>query len=111
MGRKHILAVNGSPDFLDFLCELLQEEQFNPSHPVHDGAQSLTPDAPGLSPAERVFAELRRAVEGLVYTDIDQKVAAVEALLTDLAADPDRVRRLVGWRWITQSLASLPAHS
>jgi CheY-like chemotaxis protein len=29
MHRQHIFAVNGSPDFLDILRELLQEEQFN----------------------------------------------------------------------------------
>lgn len=29
MHRQHILAVNGSPDFLDILRELLQEEQYN----------------------------------------------------------------------------------
>ncbi len=27
--RKHILAINSSPDFLDVLRELLQDEQFN----------------------------------------------------------------------------------
>jgi CheY-like chemotaxis protein len=29
MHRQHIFAVNGSPDFLDVLRELLQDEQYN----------------------------------------------------------------------------------
>jgi CheY-like chemotaxis protein len=29
MGRKHIFVVNGSPDFLDVVRELLQEERYN----------------------------------------------------------------------------------
>lgn len=64
--------------------------------------------APELNPAERIFEELRRAVEGFVYADIEAKVAAVDAVLADLAADPARVRRLVGWSWITDALAQLP---
>jgi hypothetical protein len=35
-------------------------------------------------------------------------MAAVEAILAELAADPARVRRLVGWSWITDALAQLP---
>jgi hypothetical protein len=69
---------------------------------------ALPPYSPELNPAERVFAELRRAVEGLLYPDIDAKMAAVEAILAELAADPARVRRLVGWSWITDALAQLP---
>jgi DDE superfamily endonuclease len=72
---------------------------------------ALPPYSPELNPAERVFEELRRAVEGLVYADIEAKVAAVEAALARLAADPARVRRLVGWSWITQALDGLPTHS
>ena len=29
MARKHVLAVNGDPQFLDFIRELLQEERYN----------------------------------------------------------------------------------
>jgi hypothetical protein len=50
-------------------------------------------------------------VEGLVYADIEQKMAAVDAVLLRLAADPARVRQLVGWDWITRALHSLPSHS
>lgn len=62
--------------------------------------------APELNPAERVFEELRRAVEGWVYGDIDKKVAAVERILQEFAADPARVRRLAGWTWITDAIAA-----
>ena len=70
---------------------------------------ALPPYAPELNPAERVFEELRRAVEGCVYADIEAKVAAVEAVLARLAADPARLRHLVGWSWISQALDQLSA--
>ena len=65
--------------------------------------------APELNPAERIFQELRRVVEGLVYATLEDKVAVVERELTALAADPARLKRLVGWDWIADSLAQLPA--
>ena len=68
----------------------------------------LPPYSPELNPAERIFQEIRRAVEGEVYADIDAKIAAVEAVLAPLAADPARVRRLCGWDWITDTLTQLP---
>lgn len=67
------------------------------------------PAAPELNPVERVFQELRRAVEGLVYATLAEKVAAVERELARLAADPHRLRRLTGWTWIAATLAQLPA--
>ncbi len=66
------------------------------------------PAAPELQPAERVFEELRRVVEGEVYATLDEKVAAVERELQALAADPERVRRLAGWAWIQEAWAALP---
>ena len=69
----------------------------------------LPPYSPELNPAERIFQEIRRAVKGAVYTDIDAKVAAVEAVLAPLAADPARVRQLADWAWITDALAQLPS--
>lgn len=80
------------------------------------------PYAPELNPPERVFEELRRAVEGacpswrsqrersegIVYGTIESKVMAVETFLQELAADIPRVQRLVGWSWIHQALADLP---
>ena len=65
--------------------------------------------SPELSPAERVFAELRRRVEGRVYATVADKPAVAEAYLRELAADPARVRRLCGWDWLTAALDALPA--
>jgi hypothetical protein len=64
--------------------------------------------SPELNPAERVFEELRRRIEGRPYADIAAKVAAVEAELQDLAADPEQVRRLAGWSWIQTACQALP---
>jgi len=69
----------------------------------------LPPYSPELNPAERLFEELRRHVEGKVYATLDDKVAEVEAFLEELDADPVRVRRLCGWDWITAALETLPA--
>lgn len=66
------------------------------------------PAAPELNPAERVFEELRRAVEGRVYGTIEKKMAAVEQALQKMAASPEGVQRLTGWSWIRASLAQLP---
>ena len=69
------------------------------------------PAAPELNPAERVFQELRRAVEGLVYATLAEKVAVVERELAALEADPARLQRLIGWNWIADNLARLPAEN
>lgn len=65
--------------------------------------------SPELNPAERVFEELRRHVEGRVYASVAGKQAVTDAYLTELAADPARVRQLCGWDWLTAALAALPA--
>ena len=70
----------------------------------------LPPYSPGLNPAERVFQELRRRLEGRVYTCVADKQAAADANLVQLAADPDRVRRLCGWPWLIDAPDRLPAH-
>lgn len=64
--------------------------------------------APELNPAERLFEELRRVVEGKVYDTLAAKVAAIEAELRQWDADPERVSRLVGWSWIMDALNQLP---
>ena len=91
---------------------------------VWDGATSHRDDAvravgvpviqlprysPELNPAERLFEEVRRHVEGRVYRTLADKVAAVTAFLEELDADPARVRRLCGWDWIVAALDTLPA--
>jgi hypothetical protein len=90
---------------------------------VWDGAASHRDDAvravgvpliqlprysPELNPAERLFEEVRRQVEGQVYTTLADKVAAVNACLDELDADPARVRRLCGWDWINDAITTLP---
>lgn len=61
---------------------------------------ALPPYSPELNPAERVFEEVRRWIEGRVYHTIEDKVQAVEVFLTRLESDPDRVRALTDWDWI-----------
>jgi len=68
----------------------------------------LPPCSPELNPAERVFEEVRRRVEGSLYDTIEAKVAVVESFLSELAADAERVRQLAGWDWIVEALQSLP---
>ena len=70
----------------------------------------LPPYSPELNPAERVFEEVRRWVEGKVYPSLEDKVEAVTEFLTELESDPDRVRSLAGWDWIQRAAQSLPAH-
>jgi len=64
--------------------------------------------SPELNPAERVFEEIRRRTEGRVYDSVADKQAVAQAYLDDLAAQPDRVRRLCGWTWLTNALDRLP---
>ena len=49
------------------------------------------PYSPELNPAERVFQEVRRWVEGRIYGSIDDKMEAVDAYLGKLESDPGRV--------------------
>ena len=68
----------------------------------------LPPSSPELNPAERFFAEVRRAVEGESSATLDDKVAAVQAVLAEWDADPARVRSLCGWQWIEDAVQTLP---
>ncbi|MDP6421686.1 MAG: transposase [SAR202 cluster bacterium] len=69
----------------------------------------LPPYSPELNPAERVFEEVRRWIEGIVYRSIDDKVKAVEDFLSEMESDPNRVRSLAGWQWIDEAVEHLPA--
>jgi hypothetical protein len=64
--------------------------------------------APELNPVERLFEELRCAVDGRVYASREAKVTAIEAELLEWDAYPERVRRLMGWAWIMDALDQLP---
>jgi hypothetical protein len=90
---------------------------------VWDGATSHRDDAvravgvpliqlprysPELNPAERLFEEVRRRVEGRVYATLADKVTAVNDFLDELDADPARVRSLCGWDWIDAAMMTLP---
>lgn len=68
----------------------------------------LPPYSPELNPAERVLEEIRRRVEGRVYDSLDAKQVEVEEYLQELAADPERVKRLCGWEWILDAFEQLP---
>lgn len=67
--------------------------------------------SPELNPAERIFEEIRRQIEGQIYATIEEKVAAVERVLGELAADPQRIQRLTGWAWITTACQDLPLNA
>ncbi|MDP8921465.1 MAG: transposase, partial [Chloroflexota bacterium] len=69
---------------------------------------ALPPYSPELNPAERLFEEVRRRVEGRTYATLADKVDAVEAFLRELDADPARVRQLCGWAWLTAAQDALP---
>jgi transposase len=64
--------------------------------------------APELNPLERLIEELRRAVEGRVYSSLEAKVTAIESELRKWDVDADRVRRLADWDWIRNTLNQLP---
>ena len=65
--------------------------------------------SPELNPAERVFEEVRRHIEGEVYPSLEAKRSAIDHLLRQLRADKTRLSRLVGWDWLQQALAQLPS--
>jgi len=69
----------------------------------------LPPYSPELNPAERVFEEVRRWIEGKVYPSLEDKVAVVQKFLTDLESDPQRVRSLTWWGWIDTAVQGLRA--
>ncbi len=66
------------------------------------------PYAPELNPVERFFRELRRAIEGRVYPDLQAKQEALEPILKAWQADPEWVKQLCGWGWIRDTLEALP---
>ena len=81
------------------------------AHRVRDLGTKLIPlpaYSPELNPAERVFQEVRRHVEGRVYQSLQTKQDAAERYLTTLAADPSQVQRLCGWAWLIETLTRRP---
>ena len=64
--------------------------------------------SPELNPAERVFEEIRRRVEGKVYKDLKSKRDEAEKYLKALKADSEGVQRLCGWDWLQDALGHSP---
>ena len=71
----------------------------------------LPPDRPALNPAARLFAAVRRRVEGAVYASLEAKRGVAERHPRQLAADPTRVRQLCGWGWLQAALEAVPARA
>ena len=69
----------------------------------------LPPYSPELDPAERIFRYLRPKIEGRVYPSLRAKQSTAEHYLRQLAADRQRVKRLVNWDWIQAAHDNLPA--
>lgn len=74
--------------------------------PMHQIA--LPAYSPELNPAERIFEEIRRAVEGEVYPSLAAKQARIDQFLRRLRADKERLRSLVSWEWLRAADAQLP---
>ncbi len=64
--------------------------------------------SPELNPAERVFEEVRRQVEGRVYPSLRAKRDAIDHLLRQLRGDKARLKRLISWDWVQQAVIQLP---
>lgn len=68
----------------------------------------LPPYSPELNPAERIFEEVRREIEGFVYASIQAKQHRIDHFLRRLRADKDRLASLVSWGWIVDIFNQLP---
>ena len=55
-----------------------------------------------------MFEDLRAKIEWQLSATVEDKIAAVERELLALAADPERVKRRVGWRWIREAYEQIP---
>jgi transposase len=64
--------------------------------------------SPELNPPERIFEEIRREIEGIVYPSLQAKQHAIDQFLRRLRADKARLQRLIGWDWIMQAYDQLP---
>lgn len=64
--------------------------------------------SPELNPAERIFEEIRREIEGVVYPSLRAKRNRIHQFLRRLPADKDRLALLVYWDWISERFDQLP---
>jgi len=98
-------------------------EQWNLETVIWDGAPShrgqaigqlsmnrifLPPYSPELNPAERIFEEIRRDIEGFAYPSIQAKQDRIHQFLRQLRTDKDRLASLVSWDWIREVFNQLP---
>lgn len=68
----------------------------------------LPPYSPELNPAERIFEEVRREIEGFVYPSIYAKQHRIDQFLRQLRADKQRFASLISWDWINDIFNQLP---
>ena len=104
-------AVNGLKQQTEVAAVVWDGAPSHRDHRVHGLGLpliALPPYSPELNPAERVFEEVRRWIEGKVYPSLEAKVAAVVAYLTHLESNPNRVRALTGLDWIEDAIQHLP---
>lgn len=64
--------------------------------------------SPELNPAERIFEEVRRHIEGIVYPSLAAKQYRIDHFLRRLRADKARLQQLVSWDWIDLAFNQLP---
>jgi transposase len=69
----------------------------------------LLPYSPELNPCERVFEWLRARIEGVVYATLQRKRCEIDRHLRRLNADKGHLKSLIGWTWIQDAFAQLPA--
>lgn len=64
-----------------------------------------------LNPAERIFEEVRREIEGFVYPSLKAKQHHIDQFLRRFRADKQRFASLISWDWINDIFNQLPNHS
>ncbi|MDQ5829268.1 MAG: transposase [Actinomycetota bacterium] len=113
MDRAHETGVHIRPVLEGWALEAVVWDKA-PSHRAKSLAELgtirvfLPSYGPELNPAERIFEEVRRRVEGKVYESLHDKREEAEIYLKELAADPERVKSLCSWGWLQESLELLP---
>lgn len=67
----------------------------------------LPPYSPELNPVEHLWDELReKSFHNRVFDSIDALENHLEQALHDMELDPERVRSIVAWPWIVNSLSN-----
>ena len=69
------------------------------------------PYSPELNPAAPVIEEVRRWAEGRIFGSMEEKVKAVDAQLSELRSEPERVRSLAAWDSIEDNVQRFTAPS